>query len=265
MDCSRSSSRWAPPLWQEVCNVPKISQRRAHIAIAGAGFTGLVCALHLLNAGYQVTLLEAIKLYISAASPATADFKSFRWDRFYHCILTSDLCSESRLLEQIQLKDQLRWTATEVGFFSHGELHTMTKPADLLRFPHLSLWDKLRMAAGTIYAARLCGGTGLENISLGIRGRSAFLESAYFRRYGNLFSAASSERRATMPPRPSCVGHPAASSAPRGRRVHRSRKKLPVCSRRIRNRILSDWPQWSRKAEAQIRTNVQALNKYHAS
>ena len=141
----------------------KISQRRAHIAIAGAGFTGLVCALHLLKAGYQVTLLEASE-HIGGLT-GTADFKSFRWDRFYHCILTSDHALIA-LLERIHLRDQLRWTATEVGFFSHGELHTMTKPADLLSFPHLSLWDKLRMAAGTIYAARVCRGARLENIPL---------------------------------------------------------------------------------------------------
>jgi protoporphyrinogen oxidase len=167
-------------------------QRRAHIAIAGAGFTGLVCALHLLNAGYQVTLLEASENI--GGLTATADFKSFRWDRFYHCILTSDRALMT-LLEQIQLKDQLHWTATEVGFFSHGELHTMTKPADLIRFPHLSLWDKLRLAAGTLYAARLCSGTGLENIPLETWTKRVFGERVFREMWEPLFRCKLGETR----------------------------------------------------------------------
>jgi protoporphyrinogen oxidase len=64
------------------------------------------------------------------------------------------------------LTDALCWQATEVGFYSRGELHTMTRPLDLLRFPHLSFWNKARFALGTVYAGRLCSGKGLEGVPL---------------------------------------------------------------------------------------------------
>lgn len=168
------------------------SQRRARIAIAGAGFTGMVCALHLLKAGYQVTLLEACSSI--GGLTATADFKSFRWDRFYHCILTSDSALIA-LLRELGLEGQLRWSSTEVGFFSHGELYTMTKPADLYRFPHLSFWNKLRLGIGTVYAARLCDGKGLEDIPLEYWTKRVFGEQVYREMWEPLFRCKLGETR----------------------------------------------------------------------
>ncbi len=134
-----------------------------HIAVIGGGITGLTSAFYLLRAGYRVTVLEA-KPEIGGLA-GSFDFGPFHWDRFYHCILTSDR-SLLGLLEDIDLTSELQWTATEVGFYAHNRLHTMTRPADLLRFPHLSITDKLRFALGTLYAARFSGATDLEAVPL---------------------------------------------------------------------------------------------------
>jgi protoporphyrinogen oxidase len=45
-------------------------------------------------------------------------------------------------------------------------LYPMTRPVDLLRFPCLSLWAKVRFGIGILYAARMCGGEGLELVPL---------------------------------------------------------------------------------------------------
>lgn len=42
----------------------------------------------------------------------------------------------------------------------------MTRPADLLRFPCLSLLSKLRFGLGILYAAYMCDGSGLESMPL---------------------------------------------------------------------------------------------------
>lgn len=134
-----------------------------HVAVLGGGITGLTTAFYLLRAGYRVTLLEA-KQHVGGLT-TSFDFGPFHWDRFYHCILTSDR-SLLQLLEDLNLTEELRWTKTEVGFYSHDQLYKMTGPLDLLRFPHLSLADKVRFAFGVMYAARFCGGQDLEAVPL---------------------------------------------------------------------------------------------------
>ena len=136
-----------------------VSTRTSHIAVVGAGFTGMVCALRLLRAGYRVTILEQ-RADMGGLS-TTHNFGSFQWDRFYHCILTSDKALLN-LLRELGLQGELRWTKTEVGLFSHGALHKMTSPTDLLRYRHLSLLSKARLALATLYVTRIKRGLPLE-------------------------------------------------------------------------------------------------------
>jgi protoporphyrinogen oxidase len=135
----------------------------AHVAVVGGGITGLTAAYTLLKAGAQVTVLEARSEIGGLA--ATQDFGDFSWDRFYHCILTSDSVL-LQLIDDLGLTAKLRWKKTEVGFYSRNALYTMTSPMDLLRFPCLSLWAKLRFGLGVLYAARCGNGKQLESVPL---------------------------------------------------------------------------------------------------
>ena len=166
--------------------------RRAHIAVAGGGFTGLVCALTLLKAGYRVTVLESQPQL--GGLTATQQFGPFEWDRFYHCILTSDQALLG-LLDELGMTQDLRWRATEVGFFSHGQLYTMTSPRDLLRFPHLSLGSKLRLGLATLYASKLKDGKRLERIPLGAWTIRLFGKRVYREMWEPLFRCKLGEMR----------------------------------------------------------------------
>jgi protoporphyrinogen oxidase len=135
----------------------------AQVAIIGGGITGLTAAYLLLKQGVQVSLFEAQPSVGGLSS--TFDFGSFRWDRFYHCILTSDV-SLRTLLDELGLSPQLRWRKTQVGFYSRDALHCMTRSVDLLRFPCLSLLSKFRFGLGILYAAYMCDGDGLESVPL---------------------------------------------------------------------------------------------------
>jgi len=133
----------------------------ASVAIVGGGITGLCAAHLLLRCGADVTVFESQPVVGGLA--ATQDFGSFQWDRFYHCILTSDR-DLLRMLNEIGLASRLRWRSTKVGFYSQDALHNMTTPADLLRFPCLSLAQKIRFGLGIIYAGRFANGEGLDAV-----------------------------------------------------------------------------------------------------
>ena len=140
-----------------------LSDPRAHVVVAGGGFTGMVCALRLINAGYRVTLLEG-RSDLGGLS-ASFDYGPFTWDRYYHCILPSDK-DLLALLKQIGLQDEVEWTPTRVGFYSHDAFHDLTSPGNLFRYRHLTLWSKLRLAVGTLYVSKLRNGKRLERTPL---------------------------------------------------------------------------------------------------
>jgi protoporphyrinogen oxidase len=138
----------------------KSDLRGLRVGILGGGITGLTAAFYLLRAGADVTIIESRPDLGGLAS--CFDFGPFSWDRFYHCILTSDH-PLLNLIADLGLSDELRWTPTKVGFFADGALHSMSTSLDFLRFPPLTLWQKFRLGLGILYAARIHDGKPLES------------------------------------------------------------------------------------------------------
>lgn len=129
------------------------------VAVIGGGVTGLTTAYYLLRAGARVTVIEA-QPQLGGLS-TYFDFGPFHWDKFYHCILTSD-APLLQLIKDLGLSPELHWTETKVGFFTEGKLHSMSTSADFLRFRPLSLWAKFRLGLGVLYASRIREGKPLE-------------------------------------------------------------------------------------------------------
>lgn len=140
------------------------TQRGMHVGILGGGITGLTTAFYLLRAGHQVTVLEARPDLGGLAT--SFDFGPFYWDKFYHCILTSDT-PLLELIDDLGLTPELRWTETKVGFYTDGRLQPMTTTLDFLRFPALSLWQKFRLGMGILYTSRIQDGLQLEQEPIG--------------------------------------------------------------------------------------------------
>lgn len=125
----------------------------------GSGITGLTAAFYLLRAGAEVTVFEANSQPGGLAT--YFNFGEFWWDKFYHCILTSD-GPLLQLIDDLGLTPELKWTPTKVGFFADEKLYSLSSSLDFLRFRPLSLWQKARFAAGILYACRIRDGRGLE-------------------------------------------------------------------------------------------------------
>ena len=138
---------------------PNDNLRGLRVGVLGGGVTGLTCAFYLLRTGADVTVIESRPEMGGLCS--AFDFGPFTWDKFYHCILTSDR-PLLQLIEELGLSSELRWTPTKVGFFADNTLHSMSSSLDFLRFPPLTLWQKFRLGAGILRAVRIRDGRVLE-------------------------------------------------------------------------------------------------------
>src|SRR4051794_39796038 len=104
------------------------------IGILGGGITGLTAAFYLLREGADVTVIEARPQLGGLAT--YFDFGPFHWDKFYHCILTSDKPLH-QLITDLGLWEEMRWTPTKVGFFTDSRIYSMSSTLEFLKFPPL--------------------------------------------------------------------------------------------------------------------------------
>ena len=118
-------------------------------AIVGGGMLGLTLAYRMAKQGHKVTLVEAAPTLGGLTS--TWKLNEIEWERYYHVILLSDSRLRN-LLEEIELADQLNWVETKTGFFTDGELYSMSSTPEFLSFPPLKMIEKLRLG-GTIFYA----------------------------------------------------------------------------------------------------------------
>ena len=132
------------------------------IAVVGGGMLGLTLAHRLAKSGHRVDLLEAEPRLGGLA--CSHDYGPFTWDRFYHCILPQD-ASLLALLEDLGLTQDLRWTKTGTGYYADGRFHSMSNNSDFLRFPLLTLVDKMRLGAAVVWATRFADPDSLYEIS----------------------------------------------------------------------------------------------------
>ncbi len=130
-------------------------------AIVGGGMLGMTLAYRMAKLGHRVTLIEAAPQLGGLAS--TWQLGDIEWERYYHVILLSDSRLRN-LLEEIDLADDLKWVETKTGFFTDGQLYSMSNTAEFLGFPPLNLIEKLRLGGTIFYASKIRNWRRLEKI-----------------------------------------------------------------------------------------------------
>ncbi|MFM9961961.1 MAG: NAD(P)/FAD-dependent oxidoreductase [Planctomycetaceae bacterium] len=130
-------------------------------AIVGGGILGMTLALRLAQAGQRVTLFEAGP-HVGGLADAW-QLGDVTWDRHYHVTLLSDI-HWRRVLAELHLEQDMQWVETKTGFFTDGQLTSMSNTLEFLRFPPLGLLDKLRLGGTIFYASKLRDGKRLESI-----------------------------------------------------------------------------------------------------
>ena len=112
------------------------------VAIIGAGFTGLAAGLELVRHGQRVAVFESS----DRVGGLAVGFREPEWEwtveRFYHHIFTNDLAI-IRLSTDLGIPPLFLRPITAVLW--NGRMYPFDSPIELLRFPGLSLAEKLRM------------------------------------------------------------------------------------------------------------------------
>ncbi len=137
--------------------------KKQNIAIVGTGFLGMTLAMRLADAGANVTLFESASEIGGLAS--VWEIGDTVWDKHYHVTLASDRHTRA-LIEELGLGEDFRWVETKTGFYTDGELVSMSDTMEFLKFPPLDLISKLRLGWTIFYASRVKNWRRLEKINV---------------------------------------------------------------------------------------------------
>jgi protoporphyrinogen oxidase len=154
-----------------------VHNHRETIAVVGGGITGIAAALNLARAGrFMVTLFE--KDDRIGGLDSFYQWQEVICDRFYHVVIPTD-SHMLKFLGDLGLADQVYWRKVRSGFFGRGRLVPLSSVSDFLSFPFLTFVQKIRLALGIFYIARIERLSRLEGIYsprwlTGVFGRAAY-------------------------------------------------------------------------------------------
>ncbi len=120
--------------------------------IIGGGILGMTLAYRLAKKGFKITLFEAAPHLGGLASAWRLG--DIIWDRHYHVTLLSDTYLRN-ILAEIELEKDIEWVETKTGFYSNGQLYSMSNTVEFLKFPPLGFIDKLRLGTNIFYASKI--------------------------------------------------------------------------------------------------------------
>lgn len=133
-----------------------------NVAIIGAGPMGLAVAHELQKKGHRVTIFERDDRI--GGMTASIPFAGVRIERYYHFVCGPDKVT-FEYLSEFGRAAALKWVETKMGFFFQGKLFDWGHPLALLKFPGLTLLEKVRYALHVMYAKSIQNWTKLDKVS----------------------------------------------------------------------------------------------------
>ena len=130
-------------------------------AVLGGGMLGMTIAHRLSQQGHDVTLMEG-RSNLGGLADAW-QVGDVTWDRHYHVTLLSDRYVRE-LWQELGIESEMDWVETRTGFYTDGQLHSMSNTVEFLKFPPLGLIDKLRLGGTIFWASKVKNWKKLEQI-----------------------------------------------------------------------------------------------------
>jgi protoporphyrinogen oxidase len=112
------------------------------VCVIGSGLTGLVAAYHLSDTA-DVEILERSPESGGCLSSYSLS-PEITIEKFYHHCFSGDK-NLFQLLADLGIADRLEWLKGSTGYYVDGAIHPLTTPFEILRYPHLTLTDKIRL------------------------------------------------------------------------------------------------------------------------
>lgn len=125
--------------------ISKGLSQNMRIAIIGGGISGLVSAYRL-SPNHKITIYEKSAEIGGLLSSYRRETYSI--ERYYHHFFSGDTAL-LYLLEELNLSDKILWLKGSTGTYQNGRVCPLTTPLEILRYPHLSVFDKFRLGLFT--------------------------------------------------------------------------------------------------------------------
>ncbi len=118
------------------------------VCVIGGGLSGLVAASSL-SGMHEIDLFE--KRSHTGGCLSSYQIGDYWIEQYYHHCFSSDTAFFS-LLDSLKLSDLLEWRTASTGYYAGRKIHPLTTPLQILRYPHLTLADKAKLALLTLRA-----------------------------------------------------------------------------------------------------------------
>ena len=132
------------------------------VVIVGGGFSGL-------SAAYELTLRRLRPVILEAEADlgglaATFELGGTRVERFYHHWFTNDR-HVVELVREMGLEKDIVYRPTRTGMYFANKVYRLSTPLDVLRFPALSVADRIRLALTVVRARRVRNWKEIDHLS----------------------------------------------------------------------------------------------------
>ena len=155
------------------------------LIVVGAGAMGLAAAYEAGKLGKRVKVLEAGP--VPGGMAAHQDLGGLSIERYYHFICKTDYDTFG-LMQELGIRDRLKWAATKMGYYTDGKLHPWGNPVALLKYPGLSLIDKFRYGLMALYSTKRKSWDKVEPLTAPEWLRGWLGDKAYDKLWGRLFA-----------------------------------------------------------------------------
>lgn len=161
-----------------------MTEKSYDLIVIGAGAMGLTAAYQGLRDGKTVLVLEADD--VPGGMAAHTQIGDFSIERYYHFICKTDF-DTFELLDELGIKNKLRWRATKMGYFYHGKNYKWGNPFALLAFPKLNPIEKFRYGLMAFWATKRKSWDSVEPLTAPVWLKKWLGESGYQKLWHRLF------------------------------------------------------------------------------